>query len=160
MLKMKFSAKWTVIAITTLMIGLDPLAAGATIKSEAAIAQVMPLAELSGQNLVVIARADRSDMKNRKKVKARKARLKPSTRKRRASSEATGTFHSTYTTGFGAIFGCVRQANTSDCEQLERSKAALNNWCTQGKSGACSYGSLLTTQEGAERRTTRWLSIE
>ncbi len=82
MLKMKFSAKWTAIAIATLMIGLDPLAAGATMKGEAAvtIAQVTSLAERSGQNPVVIARADRSDAKDRKKVKARKARLKPPTK--------------------------------------------------------------------------------
>jgi hypothetical protein len=147
MFKMKFSAKWTAIAIATLIIGLDPLAAGAAMQSEAGIVPQIKISELAGRDSVLIARADRPSKKKIKKSKSRKTRLKSKSAASRASPAEVEKFGNVYQAGSRSVPGCISNGSAGDCDRLSSSKSALNDWCGQGKTEACNMYELLSSEE-------------
>jgi hypothetical protein len=108
MLKMKSSAKWAAIAIATLMTSLNPLAAEATMPSDAAIAVVqITTAKLTGPNPTLIARADRPTKRKTKKTKSRRTRLQSKKPASTASSAEVEKFWNVYQAGSRSVPGCI-----------------------------------------------------
>jgi hypothetical protein len=160
MMKIKFSAKWTAIAITTLIMGFEPLAAGAVIQSEAAITvPAIANVELADSNPTLIARADRPTRKrNRRKVRksrSRKPRIQSTSRRPRirptsGSPESTAEverFQNVYQAGFNSVRECITNGDAAACNRLSNSKSALNSSCLQGKRSACTLFEMLSSQE-------------
>jgi Flp pilus assembly protein CpaB len=147
MLKLKFGAKWTAITIVTLMMGLEPLAAGAVMQSEAGVAiSQATVAELTSPNPILMARADRPAKKKIKTSKSRKPRLK-SKSVSTASPAEVEKIENVYGAGSRSVSGCISEGKAIDCERLSNSKSALSNWCGQGKKQACSRYDLLSSEE-------------
>jgi hypothetical protein len=149
MLNLKTVAQWTVLAVATLSMGLEPLAAGAATQSTAVmpIAQTTNLAELTGQNSMVIARADRPTKKKIKKSELRKSSLKSKTSASNVSPAEFEKIENVYGAGSRSVSGCISEGKAIDCERLSNSKSALSNWCGQGKKQACSRYDLLSSEE-------------
>jgi hypothetical protein len=138
MLNMNLRTKWGVIAIATLMIGLEPLAAGA--------APPGTLAELTGPQPLLMARADRPTPKKLKKSKSQKSKSAST-----ASAAEVEQFLNVHRAGMGAVRGCVSSRLPRACQQLVSSKTSLEMGCLQGKTEACSLLQTLSSQEAYQR---------
>jgi hypothetical protein len=148
MLKMKCSVKWAAIAIATLMTSLNPLAAEATVPSDAAVAVVqITTAKLTGPNPKLMARADRSSKRKTKKSKSRRTRLQSKKPANNVSPAEFEKIENAYGAGSRSVSGCISDGRANDCDRLSNSKSALINWCGQGKTQACNRYDLLSSEE-------------
>jgi hypothetical protein len=148
MLNMKSGAKWAAIAIATLMTSFNPLAAEATMPSDAAIAVVqITTAKLTGPNPMLMARAERSPKRKTKKSKFRRSQLQSKKPANNVSPAEFEKIENVYGAGSRSVSGCISDGRADDCDRLSNSKSVLINWCGQGKKQACSRYDLLSSEE-------------
>jgi hypothetical protein len=155
MLNLKTGAQWAVLAITTLSMGLEPLAAGATLLPSAS-------AKVTGSPMLMARSAERrwsltglrpsgtTQRPSKSKKQQRVLSNKPSRSGVSASAAEVEKFQSVYQAGMNVVPGCITRHNSRACSQLVESKSALTNWCLQGKTEACMLLKTLSSQEAYE----------
>jgi hypothetical protein len=152
MLNFKTGAQWTVLAIATLSMGFNPLAAGAT---AAATVPQIGQAHLTGSRMLIARSEERRwsptglRPSERRPKKSKKQQASKSARPGSfASAAEVDKFRSVYQAGMNVIPGCITRRNPRACSQLVESKTVLTNWCHQGKTEACALFKTLSSQEG------------
>lgn len=130
---MHFPTQWILPTVTTLMLGLEPLIAGAVASNHktAPSPQSSATSVMSQEHPIAIAQQSR-----------RKSRSG-----RSSSAAQVEQFLNVHRVGMNAVRGCVTDGLAGDCERLVNSKSSLNTWCLQGKSEACSLFQTLSNQE-------------
>jgi hypothetical protein len=128
---MHFPTQWILPTVTTLMLGLEPLIAGAVASNH----KTAPSPQLSATS--VMSREHPMAIAQRRKSRSGRS----------SSAEQVEQFLNVHRVGMSAVRGCVTDGLARDCERLVNSKSSLNNWCLQGKSEACSLFLTLSNQE-------------